>query len=135
MAEKFSIQDFVADFEESPSEDKVFGLKRAELFEVAKHYKISVAASMKKADLRAVILEHLVEVEILEESMVEEKQVEGYGHSVEAAIKLKQLELEIQLVASKKLDKELELFQLKQHSKSNEHQSLQRNLILPSSLD
>ena len=120
MAEKFSIQDFVADFEESPSEDKVFGLKRAELFEVAKHYKISVAASMKKADLRAVILEHLVEVEILEESMVEKKQVEGYGHSVEAAIKLKQLELEIQLVASKKLDKELELFQLKQHSKSNE---------------
>ena len=56
MAAKFDIGEFVADFEENPSEEKIFSLKRTELFDFAIYYKISVMASMKKADLRAVII-------------------------------------------------------------------------------
>ena len=90
MAAKFDIGEFVADFEEKPSEENNFSLQHTELFEFAKHYKVSVTASMNKADLRAVIIEQLVDEEVLEQSFVSKSDDIG---STEAAIQLKKLEL------------------------------------------
>ena len=53
MSSKFNVEGFVSDFEAKPLEPKLDKLKRSELFEVAKYYKVSVVSSMKKADLRA----------------------------------------------------------------------------------
>ena len=119
MAAKFDIEEFVADFEENPSEEKIFGLKRIELFDFAKYNKISVTASMKKADLRAVIIEHLVDEEVLEQSV--DRKSDDVG-SIEAAIQLKKLELEIQLEQTKKVQLEIQLAQMKK-SESASHSS------------
>ena len=57
MASAFDVVDFVQDFESNPSKTKLNVLKRSELFDVAKYYKVSVTAGMRKADLRAVLTE------------------------------------------------------------------------------
>ena len=87
MSSKFDICNFISDFEISPSEHKVGSLKRSELFEVAKYYDVSVLTSMKKADLRAVLVEFFVD-----EGMIEmPTQKAGSEYTQEAVIRLKEL--------------------------------------------
>ena len=60
MAAKFDLEEFVGEFEEKPSETKLDSLKRTELFEIAKYYDVAVTNSMKKADLKAILVEFFV---------------------------------------------------------------------------
>ena len=107
MAGKFDVEEFVAFFEASPSESKLNALKRADLFDLAKYYNVSVIASMRKADLKAVLLEFFVDEGILEPQTVDQSQF-----SEEAAIRLKELELQIQIEQRKKAEVELGLAKL-----------------------
>ena len=107
MASKFDVNEFVTSFEDSPSETKFNTLKRTVLFDLAKHYNISVLACMKKADLKAVLTEYFVD-----ESMLETQTTGTSQYSEKAAIKLKELELQIQIEQRKKA--ELGLAKLKQ---------------------
>lgn len=109
MASKFDINEFVESFEASPSEIKLNALKRTELFDLAKHYSVSVMASMKKADVKAVLVEFFVD-----ECMLEIETTGISQYSEEAAIKLKELELQIQVEQRKKAEVELELVKSKQ---------------------
>ena len=109
MASKFNISGFVAGFEASPSETKLNALKRTELFDLAKHYNVSVLASMKKADLKAVLVEFFADEGLLEPETTGHSQ-----YSEEVAIRLKELELETQIEQGKKAEVELGLAKLKQ---------------------
>ena len=114
MASKVDISKFVASFEASPSETKLSTLKRTELFNLAKHYNVSVLASMKKADLKAVLVEFFVD-----EGILEPQPAKPSNLSEEAAIKLKELELEIQIEQRKRAEVELGLAKLKQSTLHN----------------
>ena len=61
----FNITDFFTDFEKSPVESKLNALKRSQFFDLAKYYEVSVMSSMKKADLKAVLVEFFVDEGLL----------------------------------------------------------------------
>ena len=109
---KFEIDEFITEFEATPSEAKINSLRRADLFEVAKYYQVSVTSSMRKCDLRDVLLEFFVEEDLLEVPEVKSPQSEA------AAIKLKELELLIQREQRQKVEAELELARLRQNQSS-----------------
>ena len=104
MASKFAIEEFVEKFEEEPSVDLLSRLKRSELFEVAKRYKISVSTAMKKADLKTVVIEYFIDEGILEEVEEDQSKVES-----EIAIRQKELDLEIAIQQAKKAEYDLQL--------------------------
>ena len=114
MANKFNLSEFAANFEASPSETKLNTLKRTELFDLAKHYNVSVLASMKKADVKTVLMEFFVD-----EGLLEPQTVGSNSFSEEAAIRLKELELEIQIEQRKRAEVELGLAKLKQSTPYN----------------
>ena len=72
-----------------PSTSGLKKLKRAELVEVASYYELIVSSSMKKDDLRQVILEHLHEEELISD----EESDEGQEIS-SATLELKRLEFQ-----------------------------------------
>jgi len=74
-------------FVSEPSKSSLLKLKRAELLEVADHYKISCSSSSKKEEIRSVILEHLLEEEIISED-------EGELSTSSAALELKRLQFQ-----------------------------------------
>ena len=107
MASKLNVEGFVSDFEAKPSESKLDKLKRSELFEVAKYYNVSVVSSMKKADLKAVLVEFFIDEEFLKEpveKLATSSVISNYCE--ETVIKLKELELQ-------KVQAELEIAKLK----------------------
>ena len=55
------MSDFVANFEASPSESNLNALKHIEFFELAKLYSVPALSGMKKADLKAVLVEFVVD--------------------------------------------------------------------------
>ena len=70
---------------------------------------VSVLSSMRKADLKAILVEFFVDEGVLE------SQVPGPSHySEEAAVRLKELELQIQIEQRTKAEVELGLAKLKQ---------------------
>ena len=85
-------------------------MKRSQLFDVAKYYKVSVTAGMRKTDLRAVLTEFFVDEELLKTT-----SVGTIYHSEETAVKLKELELQIQIEQRQKVEAEVELARLRQN--------------------
>ena len=57
-----------------PSTSGLKKLKRAELVEVANYYELTISSSMKKDDLRSMILEHLCEEELISDEESDDGQ-------------------------------------------------------------
>ena len=108
MASAFDLNNFVDILENFPSSGILDGLKRSDMFEVAKHYKITVTNSMKKADLKSVLFEYFVDEGMLDEDVKD--ATEGLPEpTTDSALKLKELELEIEREKRMKVEAELEL--------------------------
>jgi len=57
----FSIESFV----DSPKLSTLVPLKKADLSALAQHYKLEITSTMKKSDIRKMLVEHLAEEEIV----------------------------------------------------------------------
>jgi len=76
-------------FVSEPSTSGLRKLKRAELVEVADHYKLTVSSSMKKDDICRVVLEHLCE-----EDLISDKEGDDGQETSSATLELKRLEFQ-----------------------------------------
>ena len=80
VAMSFSVESFV----DSPKLFALMSLKKAELATLAQHYKLEVPSTMKKSDIRKMLVDYLVDEEIVSEDEAE---------SDTSAVELKRLEL------------------------------------------
>ena len=60
----FSVESFV----DSPKLSTLVPLKKADLSALAPHYKLEITSTMKKSDIRKLLVEHLVEEEIVSDN-------------------------------------------------------------------
>ena len=63
MAGEFDVTKFVQEFEGNPSLDKIDQLKKPELLAVAQHYETSVKTSMRKIEIKRLLVQDLVDEE------------------------------------------------------------------------
>ena len=75
-------------FISEPSSKALRKLKRAELLEVAGHYKVTCSSSMKKEEICCVILEHL------REDIISEEEDVGEPSTSSTTLELKRLEFQ-----------------------------------------
>ena len=110
----FSVDSFVA----SPKLTSIGPLRKAELLSLAQYYKLEVSQGMKKAEIRTMIVEYLIEEEIVSEdegllstNTVELKRLElqDKEREREAQLKLKEMELRERELAIQLKMKELEV--------------------------
>jgi len=110
----FSVDSFVA----SPKLTSIGPLRKAELLSLAQYYKLEVSQGMKKAEIRTMIVEYLIEEEIVSEdegllstNTVELKRLElqDKEREHEAQLKLKEMELRERELAIQLKMKELEV--------------------------
>ena len=78
-------------FVKTPSVELLDSFKREELISLAKHYKISYKVSMRKQEIKNLVIEGLVDKEIFSYDALE------YVEETTSALKLRQLELEYEL--------------------------------------
>jgi hypothetical protein len=97
MTAKFNVEEFL----QSPSWEEIDKLKKNELLEIATYFKAGAMPSMRKQEIKNVVIQTLVDEEALEESALQ--------HIVHAdkseAFKLKELELKYQLQEKLELEK------------------------------
>ena len=67
VAMSFSVESFV----DSPKLSALMSLKKAELTTLAQHYKLEVPSTMKKSDIRKMLVDYLVDEEIVSEDEAE----------------------------------------------------------------
>jgi len=80
VAMSFSVESFV----DSPKLSALMSLKKAELATPAQHYKLEVPSTMKKSDIRKMLVDYLADEEIVSENETE---------SDTSAVELKRLKL------------------------------------------
>ena len=87
------------EFIEEPTREALALLKKKELLDVAKHYKIEVVESARKAEIKKLIVDHLIEEDLIDEgeatNALELKRLEYQKREREreSQIRLKELEL------------------------------------------
>ncbi|XP_065920260.1 uncharacterized protein [Dysidea avara] len=111
----FSVESFV----DSPKLSTLVPLKKADLSALAQHYKLEITSTMKKSDIRRLLVEHLVEEEIVSDdedsltsaNVVELKKLElkDKEKERESQLKLKKMELKERDLTIQLKIKELEL--------------------------
>ena len=84
----FELGKFVNDFEVKPTIEQVHNLKKTELLEVCKHYEINAKVSMKKAEVKQMLVEYFVDENVLPDSVLESVKVQTTD------VELRKLELE-----------------------------------------
>ena len=82
-------------FVEEPSVEKLDAMKREELINLAKHYKLSYKTSMRKQEIKNIVIESLVDDHVLPYDALECVQ------ETSDVYKLKKLELEHELQKEK----------------------------------
>ena len=92
----------VLDFESQPSVAKLDCLKKTQLLEFCKHYKIEVKTSFRKAEIRNILLEFFIDENLLSETDRDKVQTVPMDKDLE----MKKLEYECQLMKLK--EKEIE---------------------------
>jgi len=101
------------EFIEEPTREALALLKKKELLDVAKHYKIEVVESARKAEIKKLIIEHLIEEDLIDESesaaTIELKRLEYQERERERENQLKLKELELK---EKELSIQLKLREL-----------------------
>ena len=85
--EPFNIETFV----EEPTLRVVKSLKKAELVSVAQHYKLEVGSTMKKSQIKQLVIDYLVEEEIVSEEEVKPPMESGTDQN---SLELRRLELQ-----------------------------------------
>ena len=88
----FELSEFVSEFETNPLVDHVHKLKKSELLSVCQHYGVDVKASMKKGDIKQLLIEAFVDENLLPESTLESVQ-----NAVSSDVELRKLELAHQM--------------------------------------
>ena len=111
----FSVESFV----DSPKLSTLVPLKKVDLSALAQHYKLEITSTMKKSDIRRLLIEHLVEEEIVSDdedsltstNVVELKKLElkDKEKERESQLKLKEMELKERELKMQLKIKELEL--------------------------
>ena len=80
---------------ETPEPSSLVDLKKDDLIKLASHLKLKVKRSMKKMEIRNIIIEHLVQTSVFDESAMELYEV------VSSELELKQLDIQVQLELKK----------------------------------
>lgn len=88
----FDAKNFMHDLEGDPTVDRVNALKKSELLCVCKHLNLEVKTAMKKAEVKVVLLEYLVDENVLSDSVLENVQI-----VTSSDFEMKKLELEFDL--------------------------------------
>jgi len=87
--EPFNIKTFV----EEPTLKVVKALKKAELIQVAQHYKLEASSALKKSELKRLVIEYLVEEEVVSEDDSELPPTASPGDTM-SSLELRRLELQ-----------------------------------------
>ena len=113
----FDIEKFVENFEAEPSLSQL-DLKKSQLLDISKFYKLNVKQSSRKAEIKQILVQFLVDEDILPESDLKHLAALHAGDGIE----LQKLQFEHEL----KL-KELELSQLRAHLQYKEIELKSKN--------
>ena len=115
----FNLQSFVGE----PRMEEFNSLKKAELLQVAQHFKLTVNTSMGKGEIKKIVLNHLVEEELLPEEELENvntredhlelKKLEFQEREREVQLRLRELEIREKELAVEYKTKEIELHNAK----------------------
>ena len=115
----FNLQSFVSE----PRTEEFNSLKKAELLQVAQHFKLTVNTSMGKGEIKKIVLNHLVEEELLPEEELENvntredhlelKKFEFQEREREVQLRLRELEIREKELAVEYKTKEIELHNAK----------------------
>ena len=115
----FSLQSLVGE----PRIEEFNSLKKAELLQVAQHFKLTVNTSMGKGEIKKIELNHLVEEELLPEEELENvntredhlelKKLEFHEREREVQLRLRELEIREKELAVEYKTKEIELHNAK----------------------
>lgn len=114
MSSNFDAKAFASDFDKDPALGKLENLRKAELLQVGQELSLRVNDGQKKAEIKQNILEHFVEREILDRTVLEQKPNVTANNEVELArlryeyeIKMKELELKFELEHSRAVHTEV----------------------------
>ena len=115
----FNLQSFVGE----PRMEEFNSLKKAELLQVAQHFKLTVNTSMGKGEIKKIVLNHLVEEELLPEEELENvntredhlelKKLKFQEREREVQLRLRELEIREKELAVEYKTKEIELHNAK----------------------
>ena len=112
----FELSKFVTEFEFNPTIEMIHSLKKTELLDVCKHYKVDAKVSMKKVEIKQLLVEYLVDENVLPEILmlesvqkVESSDVEIRKLELEQEIRLKEIMLKEKEIEAQLRIKECEL--------------------------
>ena len=77
-------------FMSEPCEDTFFDLKKDELVSLAKHLKLEVKKALRKHQIQNIIVKHLVNLQVFEETVLETFEASGS--------ELKKLQLQLEFI-------------------------------------
>ena len=67
----FELKQFITGFEQAPCVGELGSLKKTELIAVCKHYNVKIKTSMRKNEIKQVLVETLIDEDIMSESEFE----------------------------------------------------------------
>ena len=108
---QFVVQDFVESFKDNPSIESIDVLKKSDLLEISKHFKLNVKTESKKADVKKCVLHHYIQSGLLPESVMSETDEKVF---TDYDLELKKLEYQMRM---KELDVQVRMRELELNEK------------------
>ena len=100
----FQLDQFLTELDGNPSLEVVNGLKKSDLITVGKHYHLDVKQTLRKDEIKRIIIQHLVDEDMMSEDVLNQIPLIP-GSDVE----LKKMELEIKKIEHTREIKKMEL--------------------------
>ena len=120
----FQLENFIEQFNQTPSLELISSLRKSDLLVVGKHYGLEVKQAMRKDEIKKIVVEHLVDDNVLPPDVLQQLPSVTVGTDFE----IRKLEMELHYrLEAKRLEEEQENKRLEAEQENKRLEAEQEN--------